>query len=250
MSVPNYDLLAAEYKRSLTSNTPLPREQYTVRIRAEGESGAERDFELIGIYAHGLGARVVALDPELDPRKAVRVDGLRGVSLSNYLNHVVGMARPGLATGPGSYRWIPVRSCGALPHGADTRIDFERQSIVLAHDFRHANPERNVAQAQAAVVEFALLWLETGWVLSARVFNFEPGFTRDRETHFLSLQSPKAYGEAGRLPWGRGLPFVAVNRKFLVGFKCAQAREELEQFLLAVPHCRPKGFTPNELALE
>lgn len=242
-----YESLTAEYKRRLESGAPADRALYTTRIRADGADRPEREFELIGIYVRGLACRMVAIDPELDPRKAVRADGLRGVSLSNYLNHVVALARPGIPVGPGTHRWIPVRTLDPLAYGLDTRVDFERQAIVLAHDFRPVNPGRDAEHARAAAAEFALLWLEPGWALSGRVFNFDSESARLGETGFLSVQAPKAYGDASRLPWGRGLPFLALNRKFLVALKRAATREELERFLLATPERWPNGFTPDEL---
>lgn len=242
-----YEALLAEYKRRLESGSPIERSLYTSAIRADGPDSPEQEFELIGIHVCGREPQVVALDPELDPRKALRADGLRGVSLSNYLNHVVAMARSGVPVGPGTHRWIPMRSLEAIPYGLDSRIEFERQAIVLAHDFRPANPGRDPEHAGAAMAEFALLWLEPGWVLSGRVFNFESELARVGETGFLSVQGPKAYGDAARLPWGRGLPFVAVNRKFLVGFKRAASREHLEQFLRTARQRQPTGFVPDDV---
>lgn len=247
MIAPDYDSLTSEYKRHCGAGTALPRERYVVVIRADGEGAPEREFEWIGVHLQGFGPRIVALDPELDPRKGLRVDGLRGVSLSNYLNHVTGMTRPRLPTGPGSPRWLPVRSADALPHGIDTLIHLERQALVLAHDFRPGNPERNVARAQTAVAEFALLWLESGWVLSGRVFNFDAERSKPEESHFLNVQAPKAYGDAARWAWGSDLPFLALNRRFLVGFKRAPSREELERFLVAAPHVQPRGFRPDAI---
>ena len=239
--MPDYPTLTDEYKRQATAGTALPRERYAVGIRTQD---GERDFEWIGVQVVGVGPRLVALDPELDPRKGLRADGLRGVSLANFLNHAVGLARPGLPTGPGTGRWIPVRTPGGVARELDTRIELERQALVLAHDYRPANPERDASRVKAAVAEFVLLWLQTGWVLSGRVFNFEPEKSRAGETRFLSVQAPKAYGSAARLGWGRGLPFLALNRKFLVAYKRAVAREELERFLQTAPDEQPEGFTP------
>lgn len=242
MTAGDYDALTSEFKRHASAGTPPPREQYALPIRAEGPESPARDFELVGVYVLGFGPRVVALDPELDPRKGLRVDGLRGVSLSNFLNHVIGMARSGLPSGPGSHRWIPLRTLDALPHDVDTRLDFERQAIVLAHDFRPANPERKAGHVQTAVAEFILLWLATGWTLSGRVFNFDAELSKAGATHFLNVRAPKAYGDAARFAWGRDLPFVAVNRKFLVGYARAQTREALEDFLRATPDLQPPGY--------
>lgn len=245
MAAPDYDALTSEYKNACSAGASLPRERYAVRISAGGPGPPEREFEWIAAHLRGLGLRVVALDPELDPRKGLRVDGLRGVSLSNYLNHVVGLARPGLPAGPGSHRWIPVRSAGGVEHGIDTQIDLERQALVLAHDFRPGNPERDVTRAQAAITEFVLLWLEPGWVISGRVFNFDSEMSRAGETYFLNVQAPKAYGDAAGFPWGRGLPFLSLNRKFLVAHKRAAARLDLERFLEATPDVQPRGFAPE-----
>ncbi len=77
--------------------------------------------------------------------------------------------------------------------------------------------------------------------------HFEPHLGKGSEGHFVSLQAPKAYGDAARLPWGRGLPFLAVNRQFLVAFKRAATREELEEFLWQVPDARPAGFRPEDV---
>lgn len=241
MSAHEYDALASEFKRHVRAGTALPRERYVVRMHAEGPESARRDFERIGVHVRGVGPRVVALDPELDPRKGLRVDGLRGASLSNFLNHVMGMSQPGLPSGLGSHRWIPLRTLDAVSHGLDTRLDFERQAIVLAHDFRPENPERDAARARSAVSEFALFWLATGWVLSGRVFNLDAELAQTRETHYLSLQAPKAYGDAAAFPWGRDLPFLAVNRKFLVGYARALTREELERWLETAPEMLPPG---------
>jgi hypothetical protein len=245
MSAHEYDALAGEFKRHMQAGTRLPRERYVVRMPADGPDSAGRDFERIGVHVCAVGPRVVALDPELDPRKGLRVDGLRGASLSNFLNHVIGMSRPGLPSGPGSHRWIPLRTLDAARHGLDTRLDFERQAIVLAHDFRPENPERDSARARAAAAEFALFWLSTGWVLSGRAFNLDQELTQPRESHFLSVQAPKAYGHAAALPWGRDLPFLAVNRRFLVAYARARTREELERFLLTAPGMQPPGLAPE-----
>ncbi|MGH7545978.1 MAG: hypothetical protein ACREKI_07340 [Gemmatimonadota bacterium] len=246
MTAGDYDTRTSEFKRHVGSGTAPPRALYALAIQADGPEAPAREFELVGVHVVGFGPRVVALDPELDPRVGLRVEGLRGVSLSNFLNHVIGMARSGLPSEPGSHRWIPLRTLDALPRGLDTRLDFERQAIVLAHDFRPANPERKAAHVRTAVAEFVLLQLASGWTLSGRVFNFDAELSKTGETHFLNVQVPKAYGDATRFSWGRDLPFVAVNRQFLVGYVRAETREELEDALRTAPELQPPGYTAED----
>ena len=246
MTAGDYDARTSEFKRHVGSGTVPPRAQYALAIQADGPEVPAREFELVGVHVVGFGPRVVALDPELDPRKGLRVEGLRGVSLSNFLNHVIGMARSGLPSEPGSHRWIPFRTLDALAHGLDTRLDLERQAILLAHDFRPANPERKAAHVRTAVAEFVLLQLATGWTFSGRVFDFDAELSKAGETHFFNVQAPKAYGDAARFAWGRDLPFVAVNRQFLVGYVRAQTPEELEDALRSTPELQPPGYTAED----
>jgi hypothetical protein len=228
-----------------------PRELYTLRRAAESTAAAA-EFELIALMTSARRRMsVYAFDPSYDPRRAFLPEKERRISLTNYLNFGAGGTRPAASGRGGHGRVLTLWSAAAEEGGPemDARVDVDCDHVVAAHDFRVHNPAAAALRVAQAVRQHALFWLDDGSALSGEVCNLEQVLMRaDDPTLFLSVREPRFYGTMKSAPWGTGLPYLALNRRYVLAKKVAASLEELEIYLAVETAWQPAGFTPDQLA--
>lgn len=241
-----YAALAEAFRESAARGEDPPREFYT--LPAPPDHPGELELVALMTSAHRV-MQLYAFDPCFDPRRALRAEKERRVSLTNYLNFAGGGPRPGPAGRGGYGRVLALWAVGgAGTPGLDRRVDVECEHVVAAHDFRVRNPAAAPLRVQQALRQHALFWLDDGSVLSGQVYNLEQVLLRaDEATIFISVCRPRFYGASHGAPWGRGLPYLALNRRNVAAKKMAATLEELETYLALERGWQPPGFAPEQL---
>lgn len=246
-----YSELVRQFRESIARGEDPPRELYTLRRGAEGAAGAE-EFERIALMTSARRRmNVYAFDPSYDPRRALRPERERRISLTNYLNFGAGGTRPAASGRGGHGRVLALWSVPAQEGEAevDRRVDVDCDHVVAAHDFRFRNPAAAPLRVTQAVRQHALFWLDDGSALSGEVYNLEQVLLRAEDpTFFLSVCEPRFYGTMRGAPWGLGLPYLALNRRYVVAKKVAASLEQLEGYLAVEVAWQPAGFAPEQLA--
>jgi hypothetical protein len=241
-----YADLAAPFREAAGRGEDPPREFYT---RPPTEHRAS-ELELIGVMTGPHRAmQLYGFDPGFDPRRALLVKTERRVSLTNYLNFAGAGTRPAAPTRGGHTRTLVLWAVGVEEAGVvDARLDVESDHVVLAHDFRVHNPAAAALRQEQAFRQHALFWLDDGTALSGMVYNLEQVLLRAEETTlFLSVCQPRFYGTMHSAVWGQGLPYVALNRRYVVAKKLAPTLEEVETHLALERGLQPPGFAPAQL---
>lgn len=242
-SGPRYADLIAPFREAAARGEDPPPEVYTVEPAGERAEPLEVVALMTSLRRE---MQVYAFDPGFDPRRALRTEKERRISLTNYLNFAAAGPRQSAGRG-GQARALSVWSVGAA-QPTDTRVHLQSEHIVAAHDFRVHNPAAAALRVEMAYRQHALFWLDDGAVLLGQVFNLDHVLMRAEETSFFfSVCQPVFYGATAGTPWGRGLPFLALNRRYVVAKKQAQNVEELEAYLAAEPSLQPQGFAPAQL---
>ncbi|MBI4513552.1 MAG: hypothetical protein HY702_05520 [Gemmatimonadetes bacterium] len=208
---------------------------------AAAPAGGAGEVERLGVMTTDRREmQLFGLDPGIDPRRALRPVGERKVSLTNYLNF----------GGPGKGTASIALWClgGASEQGVDSRVDIDREHIVAAHDFRVQNPAPASLRV-ASYEQYGLFWLDDASVIEGKVYNLEQVLLRAEETTlFFSVCTPRLYGRARSQPWASGLPYLALNRRYVVAKKLAATLEELEVYLALEMSLHPPGFVVEELS--
>lgn len=238
-----YTDLIEPFREAAARRVDLPPEVYTI----DPPGDRTEPLEVIALMTSPRREmHLYAFDPGFDPRRALRTEKERRISLTNYLNFAAsGPRQP--AGRAGQSRALSLWSLGA-GRPADTRVQLECEHIVAAHDFRVHNPAAAPLRVEMAYRQQALFWLDDGHVLLGQVYNLDQVLLRAEETSFFfSVCQPVFYGTMAGAPWGRGLPFLALNRRYVVAKKQAEKVEELEAYLAVEPSLQPPGFTPAQL---
>lgn len=241
-----YAELAEPFREAAGRREDPPREFYMV----PPTENRVRELELLAVMTGPQRAmRLYAFDPGFDPRRALLVETERRISLTNYLNFAGAGTRPAAPARGGHARTLALWAVGVEEAGvADARLDVECDHIVVAHDFRVQNPAASALRQAQAFRQHALFWLDDGTALSGIVYNIEQVLLRaDETTLFLSLCDPRFYGSMHSAAWGRGLPYLALNRRYVVARKLASTLEEVETHLALERGLQPPGFAPDQL---
>lgn len=236
--MPTYNELVTRLGESAARGADPPREVYLTSAPVGGSGEVEH---IAVMTTDRREMEIFGLDPAIDPRRALRGVGERKVSLTNYLN----LGGPGKGTPRSLALWYFGSASG---QAVDTRMEIDRDHIVAAHDFRVHNP----APASLRVAgheQYGLFWLDDGTVLEGKVYGLEQVLARAEEaTLFLSVCNPRFYGNVRSRPWASRLPYLALNRRYLVAKKLAGTQEELEVYLALETSLQPSGFVLEELA--
>ena len=240
---PRYADLIASFREAVARREDPPPEVYTLEPAGERAD----PLEVIALMpSPRREMHLYAFDPGFDPRRALRTEKQRRISLTNYLNFAATGPRQSGGRG-GHPRALSVWSVGAGER-TDARVHLQCEHIVAAHDFRVHNPAAAALRVEMAYRQEALFWLDDGSVLSGQVFNLDQVLMRAEEaSFFFSVCRPVFYGSTAGAPWGRGLPFLALNRRFVVAKKQAQTVEELEAYLASERSLQPPGFARDQL---